>query len=116
CKLTPRSHSLAIGGSLMHSLDSSKTVLTMSKHHEPALTVSSGEVITIETLDCFSNALQSETDLLSSVVEDQINPATGPIILQGASPGDTLRFVILDIEVVYEVTMAKHSYFGAFTV
>src|SRR5699024_10961675 len=97
----------------MHSLDSSKTVLTMSKHHEPALTVSSGEVITIETLDCFSNALQSETDLLSSVVEDQINPATGPISVQGASPGDTLRVDILDIEVEDEGTMATHPDLGA---
>ena len=97
----------------MHSLDSSQTVLTMSEHHEPVLTVDSGDAITVETLDCFSNALQSETDLFSSVGWDQVNPATGPISIKGASPGDTLRVDILDIVVEDEGTVATHPDFGA---
>ena len=97
----------------MHSLDSNHTVLTMSKDHEPVLSVSSGETIAIETLDCFSNALLSEHDLLSSVGWDQVNPATGPISVHGAAVGDTLRVDILDIEVETEGTMATHPDLGA---
>ena len=88
----------------------------MSEHHEPVLTVDSGDAITVETLDCFSNALQSETDLFSSVGWDQVNPATGPISIKGASPGDTLRVDVLDIVVEDEGTVATHPDFGALRV
>ena len=84
----------------------------MSEHHEPVLTVDSGDAITVETLDCFSNALQSETDLFSSVGWDQVNPATGPISIKGASPGDTLRVDVLDIVVEDQGTMTTHPDLG----
>lgn len=96
----------------MQTLDATKTVLTMSAKNEPVLTIDSGDEISIETQDCFSNVVQSEDQLFSSVGWDQVNPATGPIAVRGASPGDTLRVDILDIDVADEGTMTTHPDFG----
>jgi len=97
----------------MQTLDATKTVLSMSAKHEPVLTVDSGDEISVETLDCFSNVIQSEDQLFSSVGWDKVNPATGPIAVRGASPGDTLRVEILSIDVADEGTMTTHPDFGA---
>jgi len=97
----------------MHTLDATKTVLTMSANNAPILTVDSGDVIRLETLDCFSNVILSETQLFSSVGWDQVNPATGPIAVRRASPGDTIRVDILNIAVANEGTMTTHPDFGA---
>lgn len=97
----------------MQTLDATKTVLSMSAKHEPVLTVDSGDEISVETLDCFSNVIQSEDQLFSSVGWDKVNPATGPIAVRGASPGDTLRVEILAIDVADEGTMTTHPDFGA---
>src|SRR5690625_96445 len=96
----------------MHTVDATKTVLTMSPQNKHVLTVDSDDVIRVETLDCFSNMIQSETQLFSSVGWDQVNPATGPIAVRGASPGDTLRIDILTIDVSDEGTMTTHPDFG----
>src|SRR5699024_5917936 len=97
----------------MQTLDATKTVLSMSAKHEPVLTVDSGDEISVETLDCFSNVIQSEGQLFSSVGWDKVNPDTGPIAVRGASPGDTLRVEILSIDVADEGTMTTHPDFGA---
>lgn len=96
----------------MHTLDAGSSVLTMSAHHSPVTSVESGDVIRIETLDCFSNSVKTEEDLFSSVGWDKVNPATGPIAVKGASPGDTLRIDILDIEIGDEGTMTTHPDLG----
>jgi len=37
--------------------------------------------------------------ILIKVIDDsQVNPATGPIYIEGAEPGDTLAVTILDIK------------------
>src|SRR5699024_7767987 len=96
----------------MHSLDSSQTVLTMSEHPEPVLTAASGDAITVETLDCFSNGRESDNDLRRSAGWDQVSAATGPIGRTGASPGGTLRVDVLDIVVEDQGTMTTRPDVG----
>jgi amidase len=58
----------------------------------PALTVASGEVLLVETWDAYMGTWAADQ-------EPQVTgPATGPIAVQEASPGDTLRIDILAIE------------------
>ncbi len=63
---------------------------------EPVLTVQQGEEVVFETHDCFEGQLKTSDDLLDSLDWDHINPATGPIFVEGAKPGDVLRVDLLE--------------------
>ena len=65
---------------------------------EPVLTVKSGETVRIRTKDCFGNQLQGPEDQLSEIDWEAINPATGPIYVEGAVAGGTLKVHIVNIE------------------
>ena len=56
----------------------------------------SGERITIETRDSLDGAVQTESDVIESVPEE-VNAATGPVAVSGATPGDVLRVEIEEI-------------------
>lgn len=73
----------------------------------------SGDEVTVRTLDCFSNTITDESQLFSTVGWDKVNPATGPIAIHGARPGDTLKVEVLSIEVGEQATMTTHPDFGA---
>lgn len=64
-------------------------------------------------MDCFSNTINDESELFSSVGWDKVNPATGPIAINNAKPGDALKVEILSIEVGDRATMTTHPDFGA---
>lgn len=65
-----------------------------SKDLEPALTVPSGETVTIRTKDCFGNQIQMPDDEIDNIDWDAINPATGPIYVEGAKAGGALKVEI----------------------
>src|SRR5437588_4131313 len=56
-----------------------------------------GNILEANSLDCFGNALQKPGDSFSLVKGD--NPLTGPFLIEGAEPGDTLVVHILDLQV-----------------
>ena len=58
----------------------------------------SGETVRIRTKDCFGNQLQGPEDQLSEIDWEAINPATGPIYVEGAVAGGTLKVHIDNIE------------------
>ena len=82
----------------MIELDDSKTLFSFGKDLEPVLKVPSGETARIRTKDCFGNQLQGPEDQLSEIDWEAINPATGPIYVEGAVAGGTLKVHIDDIE------------------
>ncbi|UTE77470.1 acetamidase/formamidase family protein [Rossellomorea sp. KS-H15a] len=73
-------------------------VYAMDKNNTPALTVKSGTQVEIETFDCFQDQIQSERTTFNAIDWNQINPATGPVYVEGAQPGDILKVTIDDIE------------------
>lgn len=73
-------------------------IYSFSPNHEPIYRAKSGESIVIQTYDCFTDQIKSEKQPLSELDWDQINPATGPIYVEGAEPGDALKVTILAIE------------------
>lgn len=77
----------------------SNIIYAFSKENEPILTVDSGETVEIETYDCFENQIQSNEQKLEAIDWERINPATGPIFVNGAEKGDTLKVTIEKIEV-----------------
>ncbi len=65
----------------------------------PVATIRQGEEVVLETHDCFQAQLQTEQDLIDSLDWSHVNPATGPLFIEGASPGDILKVDILEIQV-----------------
>lgn len=84
----------------------------MSSENPSVAKVPQGEPVIFETLDCFSNTLQDETQLFTSVGWECINPATGPVWVEGAEPGDILRIDILDIAIAEHGVIASAPGFG----
>lgn len=82
----------------MIELDDVKTLFSFDKDLEPVLKVPSGETVRIRTKDCFGNQLQGPEDQLSEIDWEAINPATGPIYVEGAVAGGTLKVHIDNIE------------------
>jgi len=76
-----------------------------SPNLEPAMRVEQGEEFVLETHDCFSGQLKSEDDLLDVLDWDRVNPATGPVDIEGVEPEDVLRVDILKLRVVGHSTM-----------
>jgi amidase len=71
-----------------------QSIYAFSKDNPPIKHVQSGEQLTIETYDCFQNQIRSNNTEINSIDWDQINPATGPIYVETASPGDILSVKI----------------------
>ncbi len=64
---------------------------------QPVVTVDPGTIIEIETWDCFTGQVQSESDTLEKLDINRVNSATGPIAVRGAEPGDSLSVTLIDI-------------------
>ncbi len=82
-----------------------RTVI-MSRNNPPVAHAPQGAPVIFDTLDAFGNALRSEADLFSSAGPDCVNPATGPVFVEGAEPGDMLRVDVLDIQLAREGLIA----------
>ncbi len=70
----------------------------MAQNNAPVAYAKSGDTVRFETLDCFGGQIQSEKQLLGGLDWSCINPATGPLFIEGAMPGDVLKVEILEIE------------------
>lgn len=75
------------------------SIYAFSKDNEPVKRVKTGETVTIETYDCFQNQITSEETTFNAIDWNQINPATGPIYVEGAEPGDILKVKIEQLEI-----------------
>lgn len=82
----------------MIELSDDTVLYAFSKDLAPVLTVESGTTVRIRTKDCFGNQVQTPEDELDSIDWDAINPATGPIFVEGATTGGALKVHIDAIE------------------
>lgn len=71
----------------------------MDKNNEPVLKAKSGDKVTFQTCDCFSDVIKTEDDLVSGIDFNRVNPATGPLYVEGAIPGDVLKVDIIKIDI-----------------
>jgi amidase len=75
---------------------------TFGPLNKPVATVKPGEVVEVETWDCFANLVkpnQTLKDLLEAGPRLYDNPVTGPIYVEGAEPGDALVIEIIHISI-----------------
>jgi amidase len=84
-------------GSVDHVIPKEEAVFSFGPEMKPILEVEPGAVVTFETHDCFSGQIQTESDLVTEIDFSRVNPATGPVSVRGAEPGDSLVVELLDI-------------------
>ena len=65
---------------------------------EPVARVQQGEELHLTTHDCFSGQLKTVEDTLETLDWSITNPATGPIYIEGAKPGDVLRVHLHEVK------------------
>lgn len=82
-------------------------VYAMSLENAPAAHVRSGETLVFETADCFGGQITKPTDRMGELDWSRINPATGPVYVEGAEPGDTLKVEILRIALCAQSAMVE---------
>jgi amidase len=83
-----------------------RIVYSLDKAHAPVATIEPGAEVCFETWDARTGTITSERDLLETPHPKGPNPATGPVLIRGAAPGDALVVTILDI------SLADHGYTG----
>jgi len=84
---------------MTYKISSNNHIFSFSKDIRPVLRVKSGDEVEIETMDCFSDQIRTNEDKLELLDWNRINPATGPIYVEGAQPGDTLKISIKKIQI-----------------
>ena len=70
---------------------------TMAKENEPSAYCQSGDIVAFHAFDCFGNKLLPGDAKFGVDNPPLGNPATGPLFVKGAEPGDTLKVEIMDI-------------------
>lgn len=85
-----------------------QSAYNFSKDNQPVEYADPGEVLVFKSMDCFSNQLKTEQDLVSGIdfSWEAANPAAGPLYVNGAEPGDVLVVDILDVQVASQGTIA----------
>lgn len=64
----------------------------------PLATIPPGTVLEVFTEDCYAGRVRRHDDLVSNVCDFSfLNPQTGPFLIEGAEPGDTIAVHFIDI-------------------
>jgi len=83
----------------MFKVSKEQSIYSMSQANEPVLRIPAKSQIEFETNDCFCGQIKSENDKFDGLNWSRINPATGPVYIEGAEPGDILCVKIDKIDV-----------------
>jgi len=82
----------------MKTITSDQHIYAFSPDILAVETAALGDTICFDALDALGGQVQSETDVLSGLDFNRVNPATGPLAIEGIEPGDTLAVRILSID------------------
>ncbi len=96
----------------MLRIPSTQKTDTLSRDNPPAARCASGDAVVFETMDCYDGAVSRAG--ARSYDERMANPATGPLFVEGAMPGDALRVEVLSIKTRGWGAMGTYFGEGAF--
>lgn len=83
---------------MLKFVSKSNVIYSFRPDLKPVEIANIGDIIVFETMDALGEQLKSETDKLENVDFSKVNPATGPVKINGVNKGDTLAIKILDIK------------------
>ena len=98
----------------MFTVSKANFVNAMSKESPAALTVPSGSRLVFETNDALDGQVKDPSQGIASLDWGRVNPATGPVAVEGAMPGDAIKVAIEKIEATGSGVMAAIPGFGLF--
>lgn len=81
-----------------HRLGRDRIAYRFDKSLEPVLEIDPGDRVTFGTFDARTGTIRSDEDLLDRPHPVGANPATGPVCVRGAEPGDGLCVEIEAVE------------------
>jgi amidase len=87
-------------------------LFSLSADAVPVARVRAGQSVRLETADCFAGQICAPGEAPAAVDWACINPATGPVFVEGAEPGDVLSVLVERIEVAPTGVMAVSPEFG----
>jgi len=80
----------------------SNVIYSFSSSHKPEAFAKPGDIVVFETIDALGGQIRSEDVSINEIDWGKVNPATGPLYVEDAEPGDTLVVDITDVEVEKE--------------
>lgn len=82
-----------------HTLAATMTSIGWDRNHAPAMSVASGDEVFVQAPECSNGQLGPSSTLHDFLAMDlgQLDPIGGPVYVEGAEPGDTLRVEILEL-------------------
>ncbi|WP_353097301.1 acetamidase/formamidase family protein [Tissierella praeacuta] len=83
----------------MKVVSGNKVIYKFTNSMDHVESISPGDIIKVKTNDCFFQQVSNEKQVLTEIDYNRLNPATGPIYVEGAEPGDLLQVKILSIDV-----------------
>ena len=95
------------------TISSDNYINAMSADNPAVMTVPPGSKLVFETKDALDGQILSESQGFDSMNWERVNPATGPVAIEGAEPGDSLKIIIEKIECDSTGVMAAIGGFGA---
>jgi len=90
---------------LSTAIEKSQIVYSLSAEHPPVARVDDRSTVVFQTCDCFENQIQSADTQFDVLDWNRINPATGPVYIEGAEPGDLLVVHIQRIDIAEQGVM-----------
>ncbi|KAF9259455.1 Acetamidase/Formamidase [Marasmius fiardii PR-910] len=84
----------------VHAVKREQCHLAWDNSITPVLRVKSGETVTFDCLDASNGSINQESDVsvISTLNFSQLDQVNGPVYVEGAEPGDTLRVDVLSVE------------------
>jgi len=98
----------------MYTVSDKHHIYAMSKEHPAVLTVPSGSRLVFETKDALDGQVSSDGQSVDALDWERVNPATGPVAVEGAMPGDVIKVTIESIEATGIGVMAAIPGLGVF--
>jgi len=74
----------------MKTISSSQHIYAFHPDLKPTATINTGETVCFDALDALGGQVRTESDILAGLDFNRVNPATGPVRIEGVVPGDTL--------------------------
>ena len=104
----------------MQTLVRDQVHFAFSPDNVPVYRAHSGDTVLFQCQDCYAGQLTEDGQQMEGMNMAHNNPATGPLYIEEAVPGDVLRVEILSIQIAKEGSMCAREgagrIFGGFSI
>jgi amidase len=100
----------------MLTIDKSNIHFSFDSRLKPCAFVKDGDSVRFECQDCYSEQIAFDGYDFSQIDMERNNPATGPVYIDGAEPGDIVRVEILAIDLQGDGCMTARKGIGVYDI